>query len=710
MRLADFILANIEPILTEWEAFARSVWPGAVTDPATLRDHAEDMLRAAAADMKSDQTAKQQSDKSKGKGDGGPESDRVNRASESHGIGRMGSGFELAALIAEYRALRASVIRLWREDSPTRELNDLDDLIRFNESIDQSLTEAVVAFAKIVGQERQAALDEHSQRALELRELNDALLTSSIHQHESTEKAEKAEGAARESEQRYRALFDLGPVAVYACDAMGVIRDFNRRAVELWGRTPQPGDTDERFCGSHHLFHPDGSFMPHAQCPMADVVSGKIAEVRDAEVIIGRPDGSQVTVIVNILPLKNERNEVTGAINCFYDITDRKQAENALDMAREQAETANRSKDRFLAVLSHELRTPLTPVLTTVQLMERDTGLSDEIRKAASMIRRNIELEARLIDDLLDLTRISRGKLDLQITTVDVHEQLRHVMEMCNSDVRARMLHVAEHLEATEHHVPGDVARLQQVLWNLLKNAVKFTPIGRSIIIRTSVTEAGRFCLTVQDAGIGIARDMLPKIFDAFEQGDIRTSRQFGGLGLGLSISKALVDLHGGTLIASSDGLGKGATFTLELPVAVPNATAPLTQAPLPERTKSIGPCRVLVVEDNDDTARAMTRLLRAGGYEVRIANTVAAALRVAGAEPFDVVISDIGLPDGSGLDLMRQLTIKFALKGIALSGYGMEEDVQRSKQAGFAEHITKPVDIARLEQAVRRIAGAAGC
>ena len=671
----------------------------------------------------------------------------------------------------------------------------------------------------------------------QLREMNEALLVSSVHQHELIDMAERAEAAARASEERYRALFDLGPVAVYSCDASGVIREFNPRAAELWGREPALGDTDERFCGSFKLFRPDGSFMPHAQCPMAEVVSGKIPEVRNAEVLIERPDNSRVTVIVNVRPLRNERGEVTGAVNCFFDISERKdferalreseqrfrqladtmpqivwtarpdghvdyynerwyeftgfprdqfgqsswepilhpddvqhcvdtyfgcvregkpfeieyrfkdrksggyrwfmgralpvrndvgeivrwfgtctdidsqkQAENALDKAREQAETANRSKDRFLAVLSHELRTPLAPVLTTVQLMERDASLSDETRKAAGMIRRNIELEARLIDDLLDLTRISRGKLDLQITTVDVHQELRHALEMCDSEVRTRILRLTVHLEAKKHHVPGDVARLQQVLWNLLKNAVKFTPIGGGIQVSTNVTKAGRFRLTVKDTGVGIAPDALPKIFDAFEQGDLRTSRQFGGLGLGLSISKALVDLHGGTLTACSEGRGKGATFTLELPAVAPDAAAHSIKTPLPEHMKSIGGCRVLVVEDNDDTARAMAHLLSSAGYEVRTASTVAAALRVAGAERLDVVISDIGLPDGSGLDLMRQLTAKFAIKGIALSGYGMEEDVRRSKQAGFVEHITKPVDIARLEEIMRRLAVAAGC
>lgn len=705
MRLADFVLANVEPILMEWEAFARGIWPGAVTDPAALRDDAEDMLRAAAADMKSDQTATQQFEKSKGKGGGGAESAHVNRASESHGTGRVGSGFDLAALISEYRALRATVIRRWRESEPAPDLNDLDDLTRFNESIDQSLTKAVVAYTELVERERQAALDEQSQRAGELREVNDALLTSSIRQHELAETAEKAGAASRESEQRYRALFDLGPVAVYACDAAGVITDFNRRAAELWGRTPEPGDTDQRFCGSINLFRPDGSFMPHAQCPMAEVVSGKIPAVRDAEVIIERPDGSRVTAIVNILPLKNERNEVTGAINCFYDITDRKQVENALDMAREEAETANRSKDRFLAVLSHELRTPLTPVALTIAAMELDPDLPFRLREDVAMIRRNVELEAKLIDDLLDLSRVTSGKLRLQLQPTSAHILLRQVAESSARDTYGKRLNVSLDLNAAHDQVSADPARLQQVFWNVLRNAIKFTPEGGSISVRSKNDGHGNLRLEVSDTGTGIAPDLLPRIFDAFEQGDLKTTRHFGGLGLGLAICKAVVEMHGGTIGAASDGTGKGATFTIELP------TVEVQQSRLepPEsEAQAVGRFRVLLVEDHPDTVRALSRLLGKSGYRVKTAGSIASALQLAASEPFDIVVSDIGLPDGTGYELMEQMSDRYGIKGIALSGYGMEEDIRRSIEAGFADHVVKPVDLERLKSVMRHVVGGA--
>jgi PAS domain S-box-containing protein len=703
MRLANFILANTEPILMEWETFARSIWPDSVTDPATLRDDAEEMLRAAVIDMKGDQTDTEQADKSKGKGGHGRESAAINRASESHGIGRRGSGFDLASLIAEYRALRASVIRLWRESRPVPDLNDLDDLTRFNESIDQSLTGAVLAYTALVEGDRQAARDEQSRRDRTLREMNEALLTSSVRQHELANKAENAERMARESEDRYRALFDLGPVAVYACDASGLIQDFNRRAVELWGRKPALGDTDERFCGSFKLFRPDGRFMPHEQCPMAEVVSGKIPNVRDAEVLIERLDGSRITVIVNILPLKNDRKEVTGAINCFYDITERKQAEVALDMAREQAETANRSKDRFLAVLSHELRTPLTPVLMSVAAMDMNPDLTPAVRNDIAMIRRNLELEVKLIDDLLDLSRLTTGKLRLNMEAVEVNSAVRHVCETCRPYVLEKAIHLHCDLPDETAFVEADPARLQQVLWNLLRNAAKFTPDHGDIYVSATEVAGARIRIEVRDTGIGIATDVLTRIFDAFEQGDASITRQFGGMGLGLAISKALIEIHHGTIRADSKGQGRGSIFTVELPALARQKIAK-TQ---PEQGNNKGnrvKLRVLMVEDHLDTAEVLARLLGASGYIVRTAHTAAAALQLAAAEPFDVIVSDIGLPDATGYELMEEIKKRYLIKGIAMSGYGMDEDLRKSREAGFSDHIVKPANVAQLERSIRRI------
>jgi PAS domain S-box-containing protein len=702
MPLAEFILANMEPILMEWENFARSIWPNRATDPTTLRNDAEEMLRATVIDMRGDQTDEEQCEKSRGRGKG-REGQGVNSASEAHGVARMGSGFDLAALLAEYRALRASVIHLWRESCPTPDLNDLGDLTRFNESIDQSLTGAVLVYTALVERERQAAVDDQSRHDREMCEINAALLSSAVRQHELAETAEKAESLSRASEERYRTLFELGPVAVYSCDASGVILDFNRRAVELWGRKPVLGETDERFCGSFKLFRPDGSFMPHEQCPMAEVVSGRIPRVRDAEVLIERPDGSRVTVIVNILPLNSQQGEITGAINCFYDITDRKQAENALEMAREQAETANRAKDRFLAVLSHELRTPLTSVMMSITAMDMNPDLAMEVRSDIAMIRRNMELEARLIDDLLDLSRVTTGKLRLNLETIEVNSAMHQVCETCRPFILEKGIHLHVDLPHESPFVKADPGRLQQVLWNLLRNAAKFTPEGGDIHVSISRIPGDRARIQVRDSGIGISPEVLPKIFDAFEQGDPDVTRQFGGLGLGLSISKALVEMHHGTIRAETGGPGRGSTFTVELPLLTAPELAP-AQPHSPADNGANTNVRVLVVEDHQDTAKVLSRLLRASGYAVKTANNAAAALQFAAAEPFDVIVTDIGLPDMTGYDLMKEIKSRYPMKGIAMSGYGMDEDLRKSREAGFSDHIVKPANVSQLERSIRRI------
>ena len=372
--------------------------------------------------------------------------------------------------------------------------------------------------------------------------------------------------------------------------------------------------------------------------------------------------------------------------------------------AKEEAEAASRAKDQFLAVLSHELRTPLTPVLALVTAMLDEGEAQPELRGVLEMVRRNVELEARLIDDLLDVTRIVQGKLAIHKSVVDAHELARRAIDICQSDVRAKGLEMTLDLAASSRHVAGDPARLQQVFWNLIKNAIKFTPEGGSITVRSR--DAGdRLVVEVADSGIGIDPEVLPKIFDAFEQGGVAVTRQFGGLGLGLAISRGVAELHDGSLTASSAGRGLGATFALELP-AIPAPTAAASPAsprsadgpPRPQ------PLRVLLVEDNPDTMRVLGRLLGRVGHAVTTAGCVAEALEAAGRDSFDLVVSDVGLPDGSGLDLMRRIRLDHPVPGIALSGFGMEDDLRRSREAGFVAHLTKPVDFATLEATIRRI------
>jgi signal transduction histidine kinase len=410
-------------------------------------------------------------------------------------------------------------------------------------------------------------------------------------------------------------------------------------------------------------------------------------------------------------PLRNPDGEIIGTVGVALDITERKKAEQHLQEAKDLAETATQAMDRFLAMLSHELRTPLTPALAAASMLQSDPALSDEARGDVEMIRRNIELEVRLIDDLLDLTRISKGKIEFRFETENLHQLLHGAIDICRDDVAAKGLTLRTDLRARRLHVGADGARLRQVFWNLLKNAVKFTPAGGEITVRTSDDENDRVMVDVVDTGTGIDPDVLPQVFDAFQQGGLSVTRSFGGLGLGLAISKALVEAHHGTIRALSDGRGRGATFR----VTLPTVSAPA--APLAARLDGSGRddhpitshvtrrLEILLVEDHDDTARMLKRLLDGSGHHVRTADTVHAALAVADAEPVDIVVSDLGLPDGTGFELMRQLVQRHHLKGIALSGFGTDQDVARSREAGFACHLTKPVDFQRLEEAIERVA-----
>jgi two-component system CheB/CheR fusion protein len=375
------------------------------------------------------------------------------------------------------------------------------------------------------------------------------------------------------------------------------------------------------------------------------------------------------------------------------------------EKALREAEESSRAKDRFLATLSHELRTPLTPVLAVVASLEEDPRLPENARAALGMARRNVELEARLIDDLLDLTRVARGKLELHCETADLRPVLEHAALMsCGQEVATGRIHLRMDLAAGSHLVWADTSRLSQVFWNLLKNAVKFTPAGGTISLR-SWNEEDRLALEVADTGIGIEPEVLPLIFDAFEQTDRRITRRYGGLGLGLAISRSIIDLHGGSLTVSSCGRGCGAVFTIHLPSALPEA--PVDSAPAGRTVPAEeGPLRILLVEDHLDTAEAMADLLRARSHRVTIAMDIKNALatvEAVGEEGFDLLISDLGLPDGSGLDLMRKVSARYHLRGIALSGYGMDEDIRRSLDAGFVRHLTKPVSPQVLEAAIRQ-------
>jgi signal transduction histidine kinase len=558
MRLPDFIAANMEPILAEWELFARDVWPdGPAVEPAELRDEAADILRTAVADMRSDQTAAAQAGKSKGAPDEGSESVDLTSASSSHGVGRATSGLELWAVIAEYRALRASVLRLWRESMPSPDLDDLDDVTRFNEAIDQSLTHAVRGYAERVDRDRATLL-------------------------------------ARE------------------------------RA------------------------------------------------------------------------------------------------------SRQEAEAANRAKDLFLATLSHEMRTPLNAIVGWISILRHQYAEVRHFQEGLAVIERNTKAQVQLIDDLLDVSRIVSGKLRVQVQSCDLADVIAAGVSVMRTAAESRGITLHMRLDPSAGHTVADGVRLQQVVWNLVSNAVKFTPKGGRVDV-TLVRDHSHVQIQVRDTGQGIDPDLLPYVFDRFRQADSSMRRKFAGLGLGLSIVKYIVEAHGGTIEAASPGEGHGSTFTVRLPI--PAVTVPVDRDheecavrqdegepggaahmpdPPPVRLDGV---RVLVVDDEPDARQVLAVMLERVGAVVTTADSARAAIEALAKGRPHVLVSDIGMPDQDGFDLIRQLRDDGRdtrdVPAIALTAYVQKEDAHQAESAGFQVHLPKPVDPHQLTSVIARLAGA---
>ena len=462
--------------------------------------------------------------------------------------------------------------------------------------------------------------------------------------------------------------------------------------------------------------------------PVARVIRDGVAVgLANHSALIAR-NGTERPIADSAAPIKDHEDKIVGVVLVFRDVTDGRRRDQerecllaAEQVARSEAEAANRAKDRFLAVLSHELRTPLTPVMIAASslLEEGDGSLDPGVRSVLEMVQRNVELESRLIDDLLDVSRIGRGQMVLDLKMVDVHQAIHDCVAICRDDTSAARLDVVLELAARDHHVQGDHARLMQVVWNLVRNAARFSPAGGTLTIRTSNTPgqadeqgpspngpglARRLVAEFTDTGIGIDPAIRDRIFEPFYQGDADVRRRPEGLGLGLAISRSIAEAHGGRLSLQSPGPGQGSTFRLELstvPVDVgasPEPVMPVSNAP------GRSGLNVLLVEDNEETLRYLTLILRKRNYNVVPVDRVSAALAAAGEAQFDLLISDIELPDGTGLELIHDLGGGRTLPAIAISGFGSEEDLQQSAGAGFAEHLTKPIDVNRLESAIRRV------
>lgn len=501
-----------------------------------------------------------------------------------------------------------------------------------------------------------------------------------------------AEAALRETETHFRLLINaLKEHAVLSLDPQGIVRTWNAASHSILGYA-----REDILGKSAEILYP-----PAARA--AGEFQRKLERVRRQGSITDdrwmlRKDGTPFYASSVVTAIHNETGQLIGFSKIVRDATEERMAGDALRRAKEDAETANHAKDHFLAVLSHELRTPLTPILTAVHLLELREDLPPYVVGQLEVIRRNAELEARLIDDLLDITGIARGKLAVSFAPVDLYPLLESTLEMLRSDVHIKHLSLRTRFEAGRSRLFADGARIQQVIWNLVRNAVKFTPEGGAIDVRVWNPGPTTIAVAVKDTGIGIEAEALPRIFSAFEQADASITQRFGGLGLGLAIAHALVQKHDGSLTAESAGRHQGATFTLVLPLATEPASPEAPSTPPPPRAQADHGLHVLLVEDNADTAEAMAQMLEILGHTVTVANDAKAAMRAAETGTFDLLISDIGLPDGSGLDVVRVFAQRQAAPSIAVTGYGMEDDVARCREAGFTDHLTKPVDFERLE------------
>ena len=516
--------------------------------------------------------------------------------------------------------------------------------------------------------------------------------------------------ALEESRDRYVDLYDFAPIGYMTITNRGIIREINLTGASLLRRERS------RVIGlPFYTFvtAPDKArFSGHLrQCRQIDRTSATI----ELELITSDP-ASHVQLVTR--PHGGDSDGKTSFLTALIDVSERKRLEQERHDAEEARDKLSRdreigraradAKDHFLAMLSHELRTPLTPILATMSNSRLIALAPEPLRAALQTVRRNLDLEVRLIDDLLDVTRISRDRLVLAKERVDVHLLLHEVVEMLAYEIRQRGIHVTMALDAPTEWVIGDPTRLRQVFWNLLGNAIKFSYTGGRVTVTSADGPNRSLHVSVRDAGVGMDHAIVSSINERENAAPVPI-QSTTGLGLGLAICRGVVNAHGGILRAKSAGKGRGSTFVVEIPIA-----AHLEQWDRPARpaATSVGqqtrPKRILLVEDHQDSADTLSQLLVFHDYEVSLARTMAGAIAIADQE-FDLLISDIRLPDGSGLDLMRRLRSNHPIRGIAISGFGTEQDHRRSREAGYEIHLTKPLDFDRLLDAIEQVAASSG-
>jgi PAS domain S-box-containing protein len=519
-----------------------------------------------------------------------------------------------------------------------------------------------------------------------------------------------------EEVRRYVDLFDFAPVTYALLDTVGMIVNVNLAACRLL-------NVQRR----HLVGHPFLGFV--VQEDRRQLLEHLRRCRRDTGIVESElrvaAQGSSTAVTCRLFSKRAVYDKQDTFPTVIIDQTDHMVLNEARLIAERQRATAEQAaesaraesaaKDRFLNIVSHELRTPLTPALFAASRLTSWEGLPDEARRLAQTIKRNIEFEARLIDDLLDVARINRNRLSLRLDTVDAHEVVRDAVAICAAVAQTKQVTVTLSLMAGAHHVKADRARLRQVFWNLLHNAIKFTDAGGGVVIRSTNIGDTALRVSVRDSGAGMAADVLENLFAPFDRRPVVNHEPNGeesraGLGLGLAICKGIVAAHGGQIWGTSEGPRQGSTFGVELATTDARASeAGGGRSPVEPETSRVPErsLRVLVVEDDPDSGEMLALFLSHYGHHVEVASSLSAATSKL-EEHWDAVLSDIALPDGSGLDVARRVRqmSQPPERVIALSGFGSNDDIRASLEAGFDDHLVKPIDLDQLLLALAPPAG----
>ena len=782
MRLSVFIAKNTESILQAWEDFAKSMeTTGQTMGKSALRDHAALMLSTIVEDLQTTQTPGEQVEKSHGHG---PKKAYITYA-ETHAAERLQSGFTIDQLVSEYRALRASVLKLWGKASSNTLLTDPDDITRFNEAIDQALAESVSRFSELtmeraeVERQRLNAILEAAPVGIGMADQSGKMRLLNFEnkriwgEHPPSEKLEeladwkawwadgsarhgqpvgpqewglmralrgegsprdiveiepfgapgerrtillhaepirdaiknvvgsvmaqmditaqvRMEAALRDSEAKFRTIANAMPQMVWSTLPDGHHDYFNQQWYDFTG-VPE-NSTDGQ--GWTDIFHPDDQARALALWNHS-LVTGDVYEIQYR---LRHHSGQYHWTLGRALPIRDQSEQIIRWMGTCTDIHEQKLAEEALKRESER-------KDEFLAMLAHELRNPLAPISTAAQMLKM-AGLSEQrVRQAGDIITRQVKHMTSLVDDLLDVSRITRGLVQIAQEELDLKLVLNNAVEQALPLIDARKHALSIRMSPSLVFVKGDKNRLVQVVANMLNNAAKYTPQNGEIELLLEVHDQTAH-IQVTDNGSGIAADLLPCIFDLFTQGERTPDRTQGGLGLGLSLVKNITALHGGQATAHSAGVGRGSSFTVKLPLTergTETETAALNQK---GGVTTITPLTLMIVDDNLDAAQSLADLLALDDHTVLVMEDAMNALAAPGLEAVDVFILDIGLPVMNGYELARRLrsdaaTSKAVL--IALTGYGQAHDRVLTKSAGFDHHFVKPLDLEQLARVLEQ-------